>query len=703
LANKVNKKEIGRYNQQMNTVPEAWRKFSQYALLRAEEKGLETACLHGHARRLADEYLGAGYVNLTPTGALFLDDAVFALFYLEVGQGRFKEGEVRSPVADAPDSSWMYHSDYCFINVRALNPEPHRTGTFIHGLKVIPTVRASSLHLAPFFDCALDNLYAVESLSVITKHVLNHEMIAAGISAHEQLRLFIDGAHILGKTVGFDLEPHMGQFSRTAIANPEHFRWIRLSHDRRTLWKGMKQEAMLEESFQKEMHREVRERAAKILAGRNLENVKDTSRGFPAMRDAHLEIVRHLIAEGFWTLPSHTWNGVGLPEYRAYNFEKNHPEFTYLDKNGKDQHEHSFGMLTPFKLYTNLPLNKVPDKKNPPVLNRETIEFFKNLFPTVQRSFNFDFVRLDYVDHVFDSTLGDDPTLPVSDRMIPSVLKEVLTHAKKLRPSTGAMAERMGCDIGDYGKVGFDLLLGIDILTTMHADFIPFIFELQEEIEKGASDVKASILFAVDTHDSGHPLFWTKPLSEAVGPKGLALRHFLSRFTWTGRARRPKYEVIGNQDLSHGLYRVNNNLVSLTWEGDCTYNRRYHMLENVYESLRPLIYNALLGPRHVEKEYAWWFIDRADGVRERLLCIAALEKKFKKLKDAVGHEIAAPPPRELVINFRENYHFDNPEILEVSLLTGSWTPAPQLSHYQVQVAPFMKYDTRLFLVREKQG
>ena len=42
----------------------------------------------------------------------------------------------------------------------------------------------------------------------------------------------------------------------------------------------------------------------------------------------------------------------------------------------------------------------------------------------------------------------------------------------------------------------------------------------------------------------------------------------MARFLNVGKNRRPKYEVIGNQDLSTGIHRVNNVPESLAWKSD---------------------------------------------------------------------------------------------------------------------------------------
>jgi len=681
-------------------VPEYWKKFEAFALQKSKLDEKEIA---EKAGKLVEEYKSKGYIKMLPLEALCLDDGVICKFYLEMGKDKLVNKEYPSPVEKYENSSWMYYSDFCFINVRAMATDPEKTGNFLNALKLIPILRANSIHLSPFFDCALDNLYAVDSLRIITRDVVSTELLEGGINEDSQLLLLIDGIHILGKTAGFDLEPHTGQFARIVLENPEFFRWIRLTKKDKQLHGKLSQENMLESASQEKLQKSVRKIINDILKKNKMKSLEPEGEDRVKIRKVHREITDKLIAEGYWTLPSHTWGGVGLPEYESYNFKENYPDFKYLNEKGEDHHEHSFGMLTPYKFYNNLPLNKIPQEDNLPSTDKAVVEFFKSIFPDIQDRYKFDFVRLDYVDHVFDSTLNNSWDIPISDRMTPEILHDTIMTAKKRRPYTGAMAERMGMDIDEYNKIGFDLLLGNTMLSTMHPGYIRFIFDFQEKLEKIVSQlsVPASVLFAVDTHDTGHPLFWTAPMSEVIGPAGLHLRHFLSRFTWTGKGRRPKYEVIGNQDLSHGLYEANNKLKSVFWKGDRSYNDLYHGLEDVYERFKDLIFHSHMGPTYVADDCAYWFIDREDGYRERLLCAVALEKDIEKVRYVIKEKPVYESAQELIINFLDNYYFENPEIWEVDLVSGEMRIPNRISHHQVAIKEIPHQGTKLFFIREK--
>lgn len=690
------------------TVDKGWEIFEESAASVAANADGERAL----GRALAEELRARGALRMTPSCALTLPDLTMATFYRTLAaDGR---------LAPAADPSWMLASDFAFVNIRACSPDAERTGRVTDALKIIPTMRVSAIHLAPFFDCTLDNLYAVDSVRVVSDTVLDPALSAAGLDGDDQIRLLVDAIHTLGWRVGFDLEPHTSNFSRIALSHPRCFRWLRLSPDRQHLFGGLTQEEMLLPKAQAKLVKEVSKIVAAACKAHGLRELEDLSRGPGPVRACHDELVQALIREGYWTLPSHTWSGAGLPRFDHYVTSglDAYPDYVYLNAAGEDQREHAFGMLSPFKLFDNLPINAEPTADNPPVPVPETIALLNGIFPDVQQRYGFDFVRLDYVDHVFDSTLDGVWTLPVSDRLAPQTLEDLLSASRAARPETGAMAERMGVDVEDYGALGFDLLLGSDVLTTMHDDYVGFLLELQRELDDqsevhprtltrqaprpdGQSAAvlrgRCSVLAAVDTHDSGHPLFWTKPLSDVVGADGLHLRHFLARFSTCGTRRRPKYEVMGNQDLSAGLYEANNKRVSLAWADDKAYNARYHALEDVYEWVRPLLADARMGLSYIDREDHWaaWFLE---GENQRLLCLAALEPNVGKVATWLEEPPALVPTGSITIDVCVGRDWEQASVTALPLDGGPAAPV-SLDGRMLRLDSLARQGCRLYLVQ----
>lgn len=610
----------------MLKLSETWSTLEKVAEAAIDDAG-RLAEERRRGEEMAREFKAHGYLRMTPTAALRESDLAFATFYEKV------RPHERPSLGTA---HWMLERDYAFVNVRACSPLPAHTGRVTDALKVIPTMRVSGIHLAPFFDCCMENLYAVDSVHMVGDDVLDPALTAAGVSGDAQIRMLLEGIHALGWKVGFDLEPHTSNFSRIALEHPRAFRWLRFNAARDGLWDGVDQETMLGAKWQKRLATEVDAIVAAALAEFAMTAMEDPQVPAARIRACHQAALHRLIDAGYWTLPSHTWGGAGLPKFDHYNHAENYPDYEYLNLEGEDHHEHAFGMLSPFRLYDGLPINAAPQEK--PKRHAPGVKLLESIFPEVRKRYGFDFVRLDYVDHVFDAVVDDDPDFPVSDRMTPALLQDLLVCAGA--PEVGAMAERMGVDVVEYGAIGFNLLLGSDVLTSMHGDYVDFLLKLQQKLDDPATEhAHCSTLAALDTHDSGHPLFWTVPLSQVVGADGIALRHFLARFATCGPRRRPKYEVMGNQDLSWGLYEANNKPLSLRWTDDVDFNARYHALEDVYEGLRETLAASRMGPHYVDPSgWAAWFLERA-GSSERLLCVIACEPAIEK----VGLWIEEPP------------------------------------------------------------
>lgn len=720
-------------------LPSYWTRLHDLSLERLLAEGGQAAKARGLADGWLERFRRDGHLRLSPRKALEAPLHAWVLFYLGLASAQEVDGRVPSPVTGEADPSWMQRQDYCFLNARATALDPENTGDFLESMKLLPGLRVDSIHLAPFFDCVMDNLYAVDSHRVIADAVVDMDFVAKGLEHGDQLRCLIDAIHLTGMTVGFDLEPHTSQFSRIVLENPSYFRWIHLSKDRKSLRGKMDMATMMTRAEQKKIAASVRAVVDGHLKRNGMSTVEDPAAELSTIRRVHQEILQDLIAQGFWTVPSHTWGGAGLPAFRAYHPD-GYPLFDYVSVDGEDHNEHAFGMLTPFKFYDGLPINAVPTEESLPVPDREVIDFFARIFPRIQERYDFDYVRLDYVDHVFDSVMKDHPELPVSDRPIPAVLDRALAMARDYRPQTGAMAERMGTDLEEYSAIGFELLLGVDILSTVHAAQMNDHFSLGYAIEDLNADRPhpASVLYAVDTHDSGHPLFWSEPVSEVMGSEGMIRRQIVARFGSAGLSRRPKYECMGNADLSHGLYRCNNAPRSLDWKGDERHCALHHDVEDLYDAFRDLMDNGRIGEFHCIPGFARWFVNRVDGTRERLLCLLALEHRFAKLGKvlsgehvdteedlahmaAVAEAVAAKqeppkaletpfaerrpipfgPPAELRIDVLENYAIWDPEVVELRPGSPDAVVQELEAGHELTVRGLGEAGFRLFWIRDR--
>jgi hypothetical protein len=695
--------------------------------------GYDIAVVEELAEQHLRTFYDKGYVGITCREALEAPDYLWFYFYKRLFNDKKSYFAARedlpeyvepySPVVDEPDSEWMKKQDFIFLNVRATSLEEKKCGTFIGSLKLLPVLRSKGLHIAPFLDCNFGNVYCIDSMETVSPSVIDKELEAEGFSADAQVRFFIDIAHMANFVTGFDLEPHTSQFSRVVLNHPEHFRWIRLNK-KRTATSPSKMVKMMEDSEQKKVQAEVKSIVASALKKAGLKTLEGPDVDYATMKKAHGEIINTLIDMGIWTVPSHTWGGVGLPEFKEYNVKDNYPVFDYRNEKGEDHSGHAFGMLTPYRFYDNLPVNTLPTAKKLPTLREETIDFFAGLFPAVQKNFGFDYVRLDYVDHVFDAVMESHGKLPISDRAIPLVLQRVVDKARETKPYIGAMAERMGTDVIEYGSVGFDVLLGCDILGPVSPEAISGTLMYSKELESFKGQVEAihsspdatkeswhygshrklaTVPWSIDTHDSGNPLFWTKPISEVIGSSGMLLRQFVARFATAGSVRRPKYECMGNQDMSHGLFKANNEEVSLSWVGDRNHLRLYHGIDDLYNKFSSLIHNGWTTWWEPQENYCVWAIDTHqgdDGFRGRLICVAALERAVKDLKEAAKDSKPMAFVPSISVNVTKDWDRGVKEVTEF-LLDGSGIGrrVPVIEGYRIETGSLSPRSYKVFLVR----
>ena len=553
------------------------------------------------AQELYEEYLLNGYLNKTLHEMLQIKDEVIIRFYNLISE----KSTIESPVKNSAASRWMTTSDFCFVNVRAtgLNNEH---GNFIQAAKILPCIRAESIHLGPFTNYEFGVIYAVSSLISIDSRLIHNGI---KLTPDDQLKAFVQAVHLLNKTIGFDIEPHVSQFSTPVLIQPELFRWIKLSDDKNSLMENLSQEEILTEENQAKIQNEVSGKVERILSEAKINTFEretsDTLLLEEHKKNAYIKCIKELIEFGFWTIPSQSWACKGVPEFSHYNHQHNYPVFNYTDENGKDYSESAYHILTPIKFYTGLKCNKAPVS---PQIYTAGCDFFNSIFNYWRDKFSFDFVRYDSVDHIFDS---ENEGSPLSDRPTSEILKSCIINSKLPdKPYIGNLAERMGNEIEEYSSLGYDLMLGNDMLQKADIELVNKSFEIYDRLTNlnSKSEKRFSVTFAVDTHDTGNPAFWGEPLVKAVGREQMHLRHFFSRFGSSGKGYRPKYEAMGSQDLSYGLYESNIKDKNLNWVGDKEYNLGYHFIEDIFSKYKTDILSGEMTERILNTAVCLWTI-----------------------------------------------------------------------------------------------
>lgn len=486
----------------------------------------------------------------------------------------------------------MLEKDYCFLNIRATGKEIPETGNIIDSVKLLPALRVSGIHLAPFFECAHGIVYCQTSFYNINPEIVNLYYEENGVTPYEQMCFLVDCAHLLNMAIGFDFTAHTASFSKLCFERPELFRWVRLNEKKDALFMNMQIDEQYEDSCQKNFIKEISDIITPIKENYGLRKIDSPSENMERENAAYEEMIETVKKAGYFMVPPHTWNGVCVPDYKTYIGNKKIIIWDYRDMEGNDQEQHAIWLHANLYLHKGMKANRLPaqitGKKEDGVVcrNEETISFIKEYLEEIVGFFGFDYVRMDYVDHIFDNTKKvDGKEIPINEALTPGEILEIAAYLRQKHPGFGLQADHMGIDDNLYKEAGFNLITGGEVGLALINKNAAEIMNAMSEREKGHS-FECSMTCAIDTHDLAHPLFFGKELAHREGKIGTISRFLMSRFANVGKYRRPKYEVIGNQDLSVGIYRANNRPESIFWKNDREVNIFYHFIEDLYEKYK---------------------------------------------------------------------------------------------------------------------
>lgn len=569
--------------------PLHWKKILQYTKHRYEDNYVKSL---KESKLLFEEYKRNHYIkSKTLKELLLLSNCTSVLFYARLYQEQYGLGERPSQIIkEKQNASWMFERDYCFVNIRATAIDTADTGNMIDAVKLLPGLRVSGIHIAPFFACDYGIIYCQNSFYQINKEIVHKELFDAGVNAIEQMKFYIDCCHLLDMAVGFDMTPHTSWKSPLRLDHPECYRWVRLNEDRTSLYEDMSIDEQYKDSFQKICQKNILSIANELKVEYKIEKFDVSEYSQEAERIAQIGNQK-LREKGYFSVPPQTWNGVGVPSYKKYSYGADMPIWDYRDSKGQDQGQHAIWLHSCFYLHKGMRANRMPDvigqHKNAEkvIFNEDTRQFLISYISEIVEQYQFDFVRLDYVDHIFNVQETKDGQLPVSETLTPDELKNMIDSLRQKWPGLGFQADHLGKDGVKFGKAGFNIITGEEVGRQFNIENERDIFDYLMDSEKiGNNQCRPN--WAIDTHDMAHPLFFGKELALREGRVGMLARFFVSRFGNVGPYRRPKYEVIGNQVLASGIHRANNRPESLAWTEDLVVFNGYHQIEDLYDALK---------------------------------------------------------------------------------------------------------------------
>ncbi|WP_408641749.1 alpha-amylase family protein [Spirosoma rhododendri] len=315
---------------------------------------------------------------------------------------------IASPVSNQPDSSWLKKSNMVGVNVRTIS-------SFWRVIGYALTLPAAhdSIHLLPIWEPGV-----VGSLYGMVSWQINPEFFDVDLARYvpgldtveKQLRVVINLLHAMGRTVGMDVIPHTDRFSEMVLACPSLFEWVR--RDGSTLADhGSMVYRYVEESIWQFLRSAGAADGSQILFARDvffstdLSTLTDDQRlrilfGYPQDHGGRLrrriQLIRHLTAQGFETLPM-----TMAPPYRGLHIDAD--DFT-IDEYGQTWYQYAFnkpeamsrvfGPLARYRFYESKNDNRdwelAFDRPNYPAW-----QYISRKVADCQKAYGFDFMRGD--------------------------------------------------------------------------------------------------------------------------------------------------------------------------------------------------------------------------------------------------------------------------------------------------------------------
>ena len=481
-----------------------------------------------YLKETVNEYGYLPYSQIKVLEELTPAETLYALEIKWEKEGCFKDGSFKfenfcaSPLVrhNVKDSNWIKKEQH---NIKLLNlaglgngNKTNETGKFIDWLKqllILPMgnieqgVFPATIYLIPFhpreFGCAY-----LPSSSEVSPNLEDIKLkTELGLSAKEQVQLFIQLAQLAGHPVIYDILPQTGRFSKIVLANPHIARW----YDIKTLMKQLENSideiaAELEKDYEKEdvdiiknilkqtlyngsgdlsdyyrdlygifdekllekkkilsrkmLERQEQVKLHKIVKDIVAKNHKTKPQNINEEKDItnQGQTIQELISKGYWPAPGGAWCSAGVPVFDKMSECGSYPVFRHFDYKEVDvTHFANLDCQTPYYFVC-----LENGKFNQPVVN-----IFVQQMIQLQQDYNFDGFRVDHIDHIVDEVSEKDGN-PISYRAPRLVLRRLNTALKSRIPHFAVLAEYMLWDkfYKEYHEdMKFDLLWGNDIIS----------------------------------------------------------------------------------------------------------------------------------------------------------------------------------------------------------------------------------------------
>ena len=505
------------------------------------------------------------------------------------------------------NSDWIKREqhDIKLINLAALgdgtkDPSPAKFIDWLRQIVILPSgniekgILSTTIYLIPFHPREFGNAYLVESTEEVSEKITDNKLKEAGISAKEQIQMFIWLSQLAGHPVIYDVFPQTGRFSKTVLSHPEIARWIdikylteqisaslnevaqKLSTEfdeddvtivrniyRTTLKSGSidlsaefkpiynrfteelsdKKKELSNIMATKEEQIKLQKRVREIVA--QIHNTKPSKIKTDADITKRGETLNKLIDEGLWTLPDGAWCSSGIPIFQKMAECGSYPVFTHYDAQGRDVSKYADSdCQTPYYF-----VYLESGEYNLPVIN-----FYLDYLQELQDEYNLDGMRFTHTDFVVDS-MSEKDLRPISYRAPRFLLKKANEILKKRLSHFASMAEYRlwNSYFKEYHQdMSFDILWGNDTKTDYEKIPTEVINNNRELQDYNNSIYKDSLLSILKTYNNQDGEFRSVNRYLGLMDRDEALfKWFKIKFLPGGKlANRPCMYVDGDESFS---------------------------------------------------------------------------------------------------------------------------------------------------------
>ncbi len=289
-----------------------------------------------------------------------------------------------SPIVNQKDTKWCQTAKIIGIN-------PRLTKTFWGIIKYAMTFSENCVHIMPLWTTGDRGSLYVQTSWRLNEEFLDPNLIEKGYKTPEQqLKLTINVLHAMGKIAGFDVLPHVDNFSEITLLNPKFFEWAKLNEQKTS-------QLFAPDVDYNTIYKEVESIIIKATnAPYNLFELDEREREnfiFPQNSDRtsiRINLMNKIREAGLEPLP--------VAEHapmRPVVFQKiehsGGQSWAVFDVKNRSSAAKVIGCVTPYKWY------KIDDNGYPiqNTVEQEVWDYFSDKINDFQQEYNFDFLRAD--------------------------------------------------------------------------------------------------------------------------------------------------------------------------------------------------------------------------------------------------------------------------------------------------------------------